>query len=505
MRERAAKQAHCLTSLFLISVFNGTIAAVPISRTPPARSIAWLIAFEMMFPVVAALVPAAAQQQPQQPEEAARPLETIKKEMAKAVAAKNFPELGRLVEEAAGLKDVEAYRAIITFACRGDDRDVELAAYNALVNAEPAGIEVIAQEAVKNPNFKTRIILQGVCFQLREDPRAFEALAAGLKDPSRPVALTAVRWLRDAKDLRAVGPLIDALALNEKVREGRIVHDINAALRQITKADLKNSVDWKNFWDSHKDLPPEKLQQQATIGKTQRKGTQVAPPVKFFDIPLNSKRVLFIIDVSGSMEKRDPVPPEPKAPPKPEPAPNGKTTVRKVEKTETRKGAPGEGGKKEDEEPPEERERMHRVKEELIRTIRALDADVYFTIESFDNEIAFLNDPPALIPATPDNKKKAESWVKTLRPRGETWTDTAFEKGLGRVKDVDTVILLSDGQPYRNKKQIPQAQVRKEVKTLNRFVKARINTVGFKQEGDNLRQFLSDLAKDHDGEFMQLK
>jgi hypothetical protein len=460
------------------------------------RSIGRLIAFEI-FPVLFFLVPAMGQEE-------ARPLDDIKKEMQQALAAKDYPQLGRLVEEAALLKDPAAYRAIITFACRGDDRDLELQAYNALSSADPAGIEIICQEAVKNPNFKTRVILQGVCYQLRQDPRAFEVLVSGLKDPSRVVALTAIRWLRDSKDVRGVAPLIDALALNERLRGGRMVHDINNALRQITGADLKVSVDWRNYWESRKGLPADKIQQKAKSGKTSS-GTRVAPPVKFFNIPLESDRILFIIDTSGSMEKRDPVLPDPKADSKKQPVPTGKTAVPKREKTERRKGEPGSEKEKEEEEPPEERQRILRVKEELIRAIRALPENILFTIESFDNEIAFLNDPPALIPATPENKRKAEYWVKAMRPKGETWTDTAFEKGLGRVKDVDTVILLSDGQPYRNGKRLLQEAVRKEIKSLNRFIKARINTVGFLQEGDNLRQFLSDLARDHDGIFIQLR
>ena len=137
--------------------------------------------------------------------------------------------------------------------------------------------------------------------------------------------------------------------------------------------------------------------------------------------------------------------------------------------------------------------------------INALPAGVSFTMASFCHQIAFISEPPRLMPATPDNKKKAVDWVRGLEAMGETWTDTVLERTLGEIPDVDTVFLLSDGMPFRNGAFIDKDKVREEIKVLNRFVKARINTIGFIQEGMNLQKFLMGVAAENDGKYTPLK
>jgi len=462
---------------------------MPISRAgrrPVASGIAAV--------ALVALLPAWAEDPP-----AARPLSEVEKEMKQAEAGHNFARLGELVEEAAALKDPAAYRAIIAYAMRGEDRELELHAFRILKDLEdPQGTAVLYHEAVKNPNYKTRIILLGVAFQRRDDPGAFESLAQATKDASRPVALTAVRWLRLSKDApRAVPPLIEALVLSEKTRRGRMVYDIKNALRELTGVNLETATDWKNYWETRKLAPPK----TATAGSTQARFEKP----KFFGIPIESDRILFIIDTSGSMEKKDPIvemkkPHEP-APPPPE---SGKTVVRKAA-TEAKKQAKSKEEVEADRSTlPPERQRLYRVKQELIKTIDSLPENVMFTVETFNNEIVFLDEPPRLMLANTANKKRAQDWVRNMPAKGETWTDTAFERAFQALKDVDTIYFLSDGAPYRNGSNIPQDEVLDNLKTQNRFVKCRIHTIGFLKAGDNLQSFLRQVAKDHDGIYVPL-
>ena len=92
-----------------------------------------------------------------------------------------------------------------------------------------------------------------------------------------------------------------------------------------------------------------------------------------------------------------------------------------------------------------------------------------------------------------------------MKAESETWSDTAFEEGLARVAGVDTIYFLSDGQPYRDGKHLGLRNVADSVKTLNRFVKSRVHTIGFRQAGDNLQNFLKVLALENDGTYTALE
>ncbi len=431
---------------------------------------------------------------------AARPISDIEKDMKLAIASRNYLKLGELAQEAADLRSVEGIKLVIQYTLRGDDYDLEARVFRIFKAIEERPLRAaIYHEALKNPNFKTRIVLLGVVFQLREDPAAFAVLLEALKDPARPVALTAVRRLREARNVdRAVPALIESLGHHGKRPQSRMACDIRAALRSLTGTNLEAVEDWRNYWETRKSAGP-------GAGKPRADGkTRVVRPT-FFSNAIESDKIVFIIDVSGSMLKRDPPPKKRKtAPAKPEPAPTpGKTVVRK---TKAEKAAEEEADKPVVEaDLPVERERLFRVKEELVRTIGSLPQSVAFTVLSYSNTLAFIGDSPQLLLATAENKQKAIEWVKKMKAEGETWTDTAFERVLGEVKDADTIFLLSDGQPYRNGKSIPPAAALDTIKTLNRFIKARINTIGFLQAGSNLQIFLRNLASQHDGTYTPLE
>jgi hypothetical protein len=429
-------------------------------------------------------------------EEGPRTPAQIEKDLKQAAGAQNMVQLSKLIDEAFQLRDPAGYRAVITWALRGDDRELERKGFLLFKDLDdPAGLAVAYQEAVKNPNWKTRIILLAVAYQHQKDPAAFAAVSAGLRDPTPAVARAATRWLLLTKEKdRAVPPLIDILAALEKGQHGRRYFDTLNALHDLTGTTLEKAADWKNYWDTRRTNPAP-AQRAPSL-------TQVVP-AKFFSVNVESDRILFIIDTSGSMEKKDPAvektEPEVVDPKKVEP---GKTVVQKT-KTESHGKGEGKAGGADSADRRNERQRLFRVKQELVRTIQGLPDYVHFSVASFNNEITFLDEPPRLVQATPDQKKRAINWVKGMQAKGETWTDKVFEKALKELKDVDTIYLLSDGAPYRGG-HLPQDKVLEDIKTLNRFQKCRIHTIGFKQEGDNLRQFLYDLAKENDGKCVML-
>jgi hypothetical protein len=205
---------------------------------------------------------------------------------------------------------------------------------------------------------------------------------------------------------------------------------------------------------------------------------------------MDSDRVLFVIDVSGSMTVRDPV----TDPAEEEDASKdrGKTVIVKKDKP---KAAP------KSKEPPPSRERMFRVKTELVRLIAGLQPSTQFGILCFSHEIHYVwGDARSLRPATPESKAAATAWVKALKADGATRTDKALEEALA-IPEVDTVFLLTDGAPKDEKDQrMPIEPILARAKQMNRFLRARIHTISFQQIKDTrMRTFVRDLSIQNDG------
>ena len=424
----------------------------------------------------------------------------LERRFKKARKTDDVARLSSLVGEVGSHDSARAAKSLIDYTLYGIDHGLEKKAGKALaLMASKESRKVIYQEALEHKNYKTRIVLLGVAYYQRKDPGAFRVLVHGAHDSKSEVARAAIYWLRQMKDPRAVDALISALSQHEKSpRQGRVYFDLRRALKELTGYEFDVAADWKNYWEGRKTgkaSPPKK-------GKKKPGRTWV--PQKFFSLDIDSDRVVFIIDVSQSMERRD----SPRKSRRARGQPNGKK--RKSGKTVV--GDPEKGkGTNDPNDPnkpaaqPVSRERLFRVKEELIRTIKVLPKDTTFTIQSFSNEVRFLGDSVALIQATPQNKNRAVAWVQGLKPFGETWTDTAFERVFKEVPSVDTIFFLSDGAPYRQGARIPQDDVLTLIDAVNRFAKCRINTIGFRQSGANLRRFLRRLSDANDGKFTQLE
>lgn len=126
-----------------------------------------------------------------------------------------------------------------------------------------------------------------------------------------------------------------------------------------------------------------------------------APPT--IEVPPGN--VLLVIDVSGSMNKVDPV----------------------------------------EEKKPVERPRIEVCKDRLLETLRALPSDRRFGLIAFDSKVTPWT--PQLVKASRLYRQAAYRWVEELRPDSATNTYGALYHALNKVDDVDAVIFLSDGLP----------------------------------------------------------
>ena len=135
-----------------------------------------------------------------------------------------------------------------------------------------------------------------------------------------------------------------------------------------------------------------------------------------------------------------------------------------------------------------------------------------FNVVRFDSTVKAWS--PALKTGSEENRRAAAAFIDTFKPQGQTNTLAALQAALA-MPDVDTLILLSDGEPYefRDGRPVLDANGRPvfgepAIRQAQQWLRANIhgvviNTVGM---GDYLNaaygRFLQELAHEHGGEFI---
>jgi hypothetical protein len=286
----------------------------------------------------------------------------------------------------------------------------------------------------------------------------WEALViARLADKDWGVQVMSARILRERGVRKSVPHLINALSHVTL----RVAEEFGAALRELTGKNFDPYADvWARWWKDHGE------EFGAATDVVPVKPGEPPPEVRFYGLPVKSDRVVFVIDISGSMQyEMKPRPTAaatgedaaPERPPDPAPAPpDGAGPADGA--------APGEGEPAPA--PPAEPPPGVRVgikidiaKGELTRAIQKLPKEASFNIIAFNH--AVLTWSEGMRPATPQNKTEAAAWIAELKPSGSTYIDGALRMafrlaGVGAADDaypevaVDTIVLLSDGAPTDN-------------------------------------------------------
>jgi hypothetical protein len=237
------------------------------------------------------------------------------------------------------------------------------------------------------------------------------------------------------------------------LEKGRLRGDLLRALRRLTGKEIGlDAAAWTIWWENHgKDFQcPEKPKEGAQIvsGGT----TAIAT---FCSIPLYSRRVSFVLDLSGSMRDT---------------ADGNEEGPRKVEV----------------------------VKAELQKAIRAFTPDTSFNIILLGSDAEGRFDAkkrcwmPRLAPATPEARVQACAFASGQVARGYTNIYDAVMLAF-QDPEVDSVVLLSDGGATRGAF-VARQEILDEVLEANRFRKIAVHTVqsGAKREGDKF--LLAELA-----------
>lgn len=269
-----------------------------------------------------------------------------------------------------------------------------------------------------------------------------EKLLAAAKDNLRhrdwPVRAAAIALLVASRSKQAP-PLLFAMLDKEKAR---MREDVRTALRDLTGQQFAKKADWQAWWskegESFRPRP----------AKSGRPGRDAdAKTVSYWNMPVLSDRVAFLVDVSGSMAK-----------------PFGTGNGTRLD---------------------EAKRQLRLVFEQLPKTAKA-------------NLVTFSDSAEALFPKLQKvggkQRKLADTRLEELASRGPTNVHDALEVAFGD-RDVDTLFLLTDGRPSSGPI-VDWTELADEVARWNAGRSIAIHTIAIGEKSD----FLERLARESGGE-----
>lgn len=299
---------------------------------------------------------------------------------------------------------------------------------------------------------------------------AVSLLVGLLDDPAWPVQVQAARSLFRLKDPRTVPALLRRLPR----ARGRVKEDLLKGLTALTGRDFGLEFDrWEEWWDTEGKAFVKSFDPSREYKAPPRR--RYAEGISYYRIRTFSRRLLFVLDVSGSMLEEF------------LPAKSYGYGLKQIPRIEV-------------------------AKKELVKLIRNMEPDTFFNMVYFASHTQAWKDK--LMAATARNKKEAVKFVERyeVKARGpETLTNlyealdlvfTRAEKELpkhGGEVIADTVFLLSDGVPYGPEWLTDRDAIVWAVRERNRHLKLKIHTISLAGDMETPR-FLTRLSKPSGGE-----
>ncbi len=359
----------------------------------------------------------------------------------------DMARLSALIGEIPSNPSPKLVETLLQLGVRVPSREVYRAVRAALKKISgPEAIELLGNTARKHRDWRYRILAIMALGDV-SDISAAKWVIPLLKDKNLRIRMQAAQALGNKPTRESVDALVEVLPEADK-KSPEFSLAVRRALFRLTGQNLVSADDWAKWWRTIR--PGWRPVRFAGGGRTTV--GDIKPPGNFptfFGIEILSLRVVFVIDISGSMN-------EP------------------VEGTNV--------------------PRIDLVKNELIRLIQGLKPKAWFTIVAFSDKIRPMS--PRLVPATRTNKARAVRFVKGLKAGGYTWTQEALEKAFSYA-DANTIVLLSDGTPCKkNFPPIPTKPIVDWVAAVNRFRQVTIHCVGFRGA---YAPFLRTLALENGG------
>ncbi len=319
------------------------------------------------------------------------------------------------------------------------------------------------------------------------DAAATADVIKALSSKSWQVRAAAIGALGALRQADGVGPLVKQL----KREGGRLLEDIDQALQKITGVSLGGSYKaWNSWYQANKARLPKLIAAHKARAKTPEKSDK-GGSVTFYGIRTRSRRLCFVVDISGSMSgsasgQRSGS--TTGARPVRGKGPGGRAPVRR-----------GAGGGK---------TKIEVMKQELIKALKALPPRATFNIVYFDTGVDVLR-ARGMVTVTPASIQQTIQWIeKTLKPRGQTniydALDRAFKLSGPQTSSnyklgVDTIFFMTDGMPGAG----PVTDTRKILEEFTLRNKTRRIAIHCIQVGTLRSTWLRSLAERNGGTFVE--
>jgi hypothetical protein len=203
-----------------------------------------------------------------------------------------------------------------------------------------------------------------------------------------------------------------------------------------------------------------------------------------YGIPVQRERVVFVLDISGSMENKT----EDTA------AGRASQAITNAAEAQLNQYIPGWLTGLARGEVERQTTKLAGAKRQLIPTIERLPTSATFNVVVFGSDVRLWQ--RNLVGATPAQKESAKAFLRQLSSSGNTAALMALEQTFA-LREVDQVIFISDGNPTDAQ---PDA-ILQQVERLNRDRLVHIHTVGLGE--DQNRDFLQRLASDNQGMYVR--
>jgi hypothetical protein len=300
--------------------------------------------------------------------------------------------------------------------------------------------------------------------------------------------LSSARWQLRVVAAQALGEIgsmeaVEPLVARMEVESGRVRHDLQAALKKITRDDLGlRPENWRAWWEKQKAAHGGRVP-----GRPADTGAKPADrpdpdanyaPAKYFGIELFGNRVAFVLDTSGSMLLRfTPSPADQRQRTKP---------LRGVNKYDISRA-------------------------EIADSLEGLDPRSHFNVVAFSDAVSTWKKFP--VPASKPNVADAVSWLENRQADGETNYYDALRTvlDLGERLDStpefadtpDTITFLTDGMPTRGDITDPKTLL-SWYSAQNRYARVTTHVVAFGEKGLEA-EVLRALAERNWGTFVHVK
>lgn len=203
-----------------------------------------------------------------------------------------------------------------------------------------------------------------------------------------------------------------------------------------------NAEEWARWWAACRDS----FRHPGTLDLRNARLSAAGESDTYYDIPVYADRIVFVIDVSGSMEGP----------------------------------------------------RMEAARRELLAAIDGLPPTTCFSVVAYNSVADVWR--KTLVPADAANKHAASQYVATLVPGGKTASFDALDAAF--VFDAEAIFFLSDGEPTAGRIIEPAAIVR-FVTDANRIRRLSVYTIGVMPDRP-LALFLAALAENNHGIYRQV-